>query len=73
MILVGNKCDMESEREVTEDEGKILAKNLEIPYIEISVKMKKNVDKVFYSLVRELIKVNNQPKVEQNQKNCIIL
>ena len=38
IILVGNKIDLEPEREVTKEEAERFANKYEIPYFEISVK-----------------------------------
>jgi small GTP-binding protein len=68
MVLVGNKCDLESERVISQEEAKNFAKELKIPYLEASAKMRKNVDECFYELVREVRKTkkttgkNDQPK-----------
>jgi GTPase KRas protein len=56
MVLVGNKCDLESERVITTEEAKSYAKELKIPCLEASAKMRKNVDECFYELVREVRK-----------------
>lgn len=39
MILVGNKCDLESERAIPVEEGKNYAKQLGIPFMETSAKV----------------------------------
>lgn len=55
LILVGNKCDMESDRKVTSDEGQQLAAKLGIAFIEASAKDATNVEKSFSSIVYELL------------------
>ena len=52
MILVGNKADLESERQVQQSEARDFAKQLNIPYIETSAKQKLNVDTCYQELVR---------------------
>ncbi|ODV89008.1 hypothetical protein CANCADRAFT_132871 [Tortispora caseinolytica NRRL Y-17796] len=54
MILVGNKCDLDSEREVSFDEGRELANKYGCPFFETSAKLDVNVEEVFYQLVREI-------------------
>ena len=56
MILVGNKCDLEEERDVTTSEGKELAKLFNCPFFETSAKARINVEEVFYESVREIRK-----------------
>lgn len=58
MVVVGNKCDLESEREVTRQEGEALAKNFGCKFIETSAKSRINVDKAFYDIVREIRRYN---------------
>lgn len=78
MILVGNKADLEHQRQVTQEEGQELAKQLKITYIEASAKLRMNVDQAFYELVRKvrLFELNERPPVKTKQKSkkkCTIL
>ena len=53
--LVGNKIDLEAEViSVTTEEGKSQADEWGIPFFETSAKTRKNVEEVFYQLVREI-------------------
>ncbi|KAI1093037.1 ras-domain-containing protein [Rostrohypoxylon terebratum] len=54
MVVVGNKCDLESEREVPRQDGEALAKQFGCPFVETSAKTRTNVDKAFFDLVREI-------------------
>lgn len=54
IVIVGNKCDLEFERQVGMHEGRDLAKQLNCVFIETSAKLRINVDEVFYTLVREI-------------------
>merc|ERR1712054_160099 len=56
MMLVGNKCDLEDEREVTTEEGAALAEKLGCQFKEASAKTRKNVEESFYDLVRAIRK-----------------
>merc|ERR1712072_1436373 len=58
MVLVGNKCDLEEERQVTAVEGQDLAKSFGCPIYETSAKARINVEEAFYELVREIRKDN---------------
>jgi len=55
-VLVGNKCDLETERQVTTGEGQDLAKSFGCPFVESSAKTRVNVEESFYALVREIRK-----------------
>jgi len=50
IILVGNKCDMESRRKVRYDEGEAFAKEHGLLFIETSAKTATNVDNAFMSV-----------------------
>eukprot|EP01084_Bolivina_argentea_P137768 242627_1 len=51
MILVGTKCDLEDQRQVTTAEAVEKAKQWNIPYIETSAKNKINVDFVYEQVI----------------------
>jgi GTPase KRas protein len=55
-VLVGNKCDLEQDREVTPERGQGLANNLKCPFMEASAKTRINVVECFEALVREIKK-----------------
>ena len=74
MVLCGNKCDLESERQVPDDEGKQLAKSFACPFFSTSAKSRINVEEAFYELVREIRKANPKAKPEKKaKKGCNIL
>lgn len=65
IVLVGNKCDLENERQVSYEEGELLAKTFNnCTFIETSAKQSINVEEAFYDLVRS-VRNNNKPKAEQ--------
>ncbi|CAB4447014.1 unnamed protein product [Rhizophagus irregularis] len=49
MILVGNECHKITEREVSREEGKNMARRLRCEFIECSHKIDVNVDRAFYT------------------------
>jgi Ras-related protein Rab-1A len=53
-LLVGNKNDLESQRQVTFDEGKEYADSLGIQFLETSAKNNSNVEKAFFTLANEI-------------------
>lgn len=55
-LLVGNKLDLESEREVSYNEGQQLARYWNCPFYEISSKDKKAVDKIFNVMINSILK-----------------
>ncbi|KAL1916823.1 uncharacterized protein VTP21DRAFT_5527 [Calcarisporiella thermophila] len=67
MIVVGNKCDLAEERQVSLYEGQELAKHFHCPFLESSAKERINVDNAFYDLVREIRQYNkNLTNARQN-------
>ena len=67
MILVANKIDLLYLRKVSEEEGRELAAELQIPYIETSAKVSSvNVDAAFHELVRVIRQQNQNQNQNQN-------
>lgn len=60
IIVVGNKCDLESERVVSREEGEALARSFGCKHLETSAKARINVEQAFYDLVREIRKYNRE-------------
>jgi GTPase KRas len=60
IIVVGNKCDLEHERQVSRAEGEQLARQFGCKFIETSAKSRINVDNAFYDLVREIRRYNRE-------------
>ncbi|ODV95097.1 hypothetical protein PACTADRAFT_50919, partial [Pachysolen tannophilus NRRL Y-2460] len=59
ILLLGNKSDLQEEREVSTEQGLALSKELKCPYIETSAKYDLNVTDAFYSVVRMINKGGN--------------
>lgn len=86
LLLVGNKCDLEDQRKVTQEEGQNLAKSLGYSLVETSAKTSMNIDKVFTEISTELIKqqaanpqkqpqgksvkVDDKPKKKEKKSVC---
>ena len=58
-LLIGNKCDLESQRVVPTATAKSFAEELNIPFIETSAKEGVNVDKAFIQLTEALVARKN--------------
>lgn len=65
VLVVGNKCDLENERQVSFEEGKTLADSFGCKFLETSAKQRINVEEAFYDLVRSVRDGNNvKPAVD---------
>lgn len=62
--MIGNKCDWEDKRVISEEQGQALADELGIPFLEVSAKSNINIDKAFYSLAADIKK-----RLIDSQKN----
>jgi GTPase KRas protein len=60
VMLVGNKCDRVTEREVSTQEGQALARELGCDFVEASAKNCVNVERAFYDVVRQLRRQKQQ-------------
>lgn len=57
IVLVGNKCDLEKERQVPTSEGMIVSSRWNVPFYETSAKNTQNVNEVFAECVVEIMRV----------------
>ena len=55
-MVVGNKTDLEKERQVSSDEGAKFAKKFLADYHETSVKLNAGVDDTFTTIAKKIIK-----------------
>ncbi|XP_031572326.1 ras-related protein Rab-13-like isoform X2 [Actinia tenebrosa] len=58
-LIVGNKYDLNDEREVPKTRGEELAKSLGVKYMETSAKTGRNVKEVFHSLATQMKDAND--------------
>lgn len=79
IIIAGNKCDLEENREILIDESLSYASMINVPIFETSAKTRYNVEECFFQLVREIrtIKYKMQqhtPKLKKVKSNkCTLL
>ena len=68
IFLVGNKSDLEENREVSVEEANEFAKNKKLPYLEVSAKSGKNVKEVFEKTIKgAMIKLMNKKEENNNE------
>lgn len=51
-ILIGNKCDWEEKRSVTIEQGRALADEFGLRFLETSAKANEGVEEAFFTLAR---------------------
>lgn len=77
MVLVGNKCDLESERVVSTLEGKEQARIIGCEFLESSARSWLNVEAAYYLLVRQVRLKNKgvdpKPLKKKNEYRCPIM
>lgn len=77
MVLVGNKCDLDNEREVATEMGKKLAIEWGCPFMEVSAKERIRNDECFHEVVREIrrmeVKVDGGKKGKPKKGFCVVL
>ncbi len=72
-ILVGNKCDMESDRKVTVEQGKDFAAQCGMKFFETSAKESTNVSDSFIAMTREIIKSASNKKPSNKPDNKVVV
>ncbi|XP_034247638.1 ras-like protein 2 [Thrips palmi] len=79
MLMVGNKVDLEHQRQVSRFDAQNASTQLKIPYIECSAKQRMNVDQAFHELVRIVRKFQAserpplKPTSSNKKRKCCIL
>ncbi len=72
VILIGNKCDLVDEREVTNEEIEKFIKDNDIHYFETSAKEGKNIDESFHFIAERLIKQYENKENELVKRTDVI-
>ncbi|KAM9960298.1 hypothetical protein ACTFIW_009427 [Dictyostelium discoideum] len=68
IMMIGNKIDLDDERQVTFQEGKDLARCLGMSFMEVSAKNRTNVEEVFNETVR-IVKRKEDPQSHKPSKD----
>lgn len=82
LVVIGNKSDLENERQVSTQEGMDLAHTFGCAFLESSAKTRVNVEESFFQVVREIRKERNatsstggeqQPLRKNKKSKCDIV
>ncbi|EFC40526.1 ras family small GTPase [Naegleria gruberi] len=69
-VLVGNKCDLTSERQVSNTQGKNLAESLQIKhFFETSAKTGQNINECFEEIIRETNSMLRKKSIEKKKSS----
>ena len=68
VMLIGNKCDLEDQREITKEQGEEKAKSFGFSFIETSALSGENLEKGFEMLIKEIYQ---KYKVEQRGSDAM--
>ena len=69
-MLIGNKCDLEDQREISKEQGEEKAKSFGFSFLETSALSGENLEKGFQMLIEEIYQ---KYKVEQSKSDEINL
>ena len=81
IVLLGNKCDMEENRQVTKEEGEKLAQQYNLSFFETSNKTGKNIEEAGLELINKILDIREKTKkmlkdfeiIDENDDNVIRL
>jgi small GTP-binding protein len=68
VVICGNNCDLEDQRQVSKEEGEELAKKLNSRFFEISAKTNTNIENAFSAVVKEVEKEDEKEDSEASSQ-----
>lgn len=68
-MLIGNKCDMSDERQVSKERGEKLAIEYGMKFMETSAKLNENIENAFFTLARDIKAKTEKRLVSLLKKN----
>ena len=71
IIIIGNKCDLEDQRQVTKEQGEEKAKTNEVAFMETSAFSGENLDKAFEKMMNEVFKKNHEEMTSEGDTDIV--
>ena len=71
IIIIGNKCDLEDQRQVTKEQGEEKAKNSEVAFMETSALSGENLDKAFEKMMNEVFKKCHEEMMSEGEVDVV--
>uniref|UniRef100_A0A6B2LKT5 Uncharacterized protein n=1 Tax=Arcella intermedia TaxID=1963864 RepID=A0A6B2LKT5_9EUKA len=71
LVVVGNKCDLEDQREVSTETGEAFSNEYNAKFIESSAKANIYINEIFHTLITEILAAI--PKVNRTRGGCLLL
>ena len=71
IVVIGNKCDLEDQRQITKEQGEEKANKLEVAFLETSAFSGENLDKAFELMMNEIYKKCHEEMLAENDLELI--
>ena len=69
IVLVGNKCDLDEKRQVTDSQIQLVLNSWNVTYLETSAKTNVNVDTSFFELINTIRSLNETSRLVNDDKD----
>ena len=66
IVIIGNKCDLEDQRQITKEQGEEKASKLEAAFLETSAFSGENLDKAFEMMMNQVYKKCHEEMMAEN-------
>ena len=71
-ILIGNKCDLEEDRDIKYEEGQAFANRNGMQFMETSAKANTNINEAFEALAKLMIKFTSENNIPQKKDTMVL-
>ena len=71
IVVIGNKCDLEDQRQITKEQGEEKAGKLEVAFMETSALSGENLDKAFEMMISEIFKKCHEEMLSEGEVDII--